>query len=634
MDLLRIVIVTIILLFPLNLRSQLPSKADSLSLQLDSLARDLSVLNERVDFTVNELPLREFIRGVANEVGLNVNLDPSLTQLVTNNFTNVKVKDLLVFLQTNYDIEIKAIGNILEIRKQTVVQPSPTVIIDYSGKDDKMSLEINSVPVDLVARAITSKTGKNVVVTPGLNNTVVKAYIQDMPFDNALDKMAVGNDFEVKKTEDGFFLLEPKRSEIQNPGNVMQHQSRRLSSGTRPSHPSGIVSVNAYSTDSINVKAEDGDLKEIILQIFDAFSLPYQFLGEVNEPVTINVEAISLEGLLKDLFAGTKTACRKMNGIYWFGPRDVLEMQDIKVVQMKYRTIDSLVHIIPDNLKNGVEIKEYPDLNSLILAGPTDRIVHLDRFLKEIDKVIPVVLIEVLIINNSDSKALTTGITAGISEEAVKTSGTILPSVNMTLSSKAVNDLIDGFNGFGWVNLGKVTPNFYARLQALEKDGYIEMRSTPQLSTMNGHKASMSIGKTEYYKEESNIIYGTVTSSSQKTTTYKPVEAELKLEIRPLVAGNQEVTLNIMVEQSDFTDVKIDVNAPPGKKTRKFESIIRVKDQEMVLLGGLEEANDSDTRTGVPLLSRIPILNWIFSSKSKIKSKSKLNIFIKPSIIN
>jgi type IV pilus assembly protein PilQ len=124
-----------------------------------------------------------------------------------------------------------------------------------------------------------------------------------------------------------------------------------------------------------------------------------------------------------------------------------------------------------------------------------------------------------------------------------------------------------------------------------------------------------------------------VTSSSQKTTTYKPVEAELKLEIRPLVAGNQEVTLNVLVEQSDFTE-RIEQNAPPGKVSRKFESIIRVKDQEMILLGGLEEASDSDTRSGVPFLARIPVINWLFSSKSKTKSKSKLNIFIKPIIIN
>ena len=64
-----------------------------------------------------------------------------------------------------------------------------------------------------------------------------------------------------------------------------------------------------------------------------------------------------------------------------------------------------------------------------------------------------------------------------------------------------------------------------------------------------------------------------------------------------------------------------------------FESLIRVKDQEMILLGGLEEKNVRDTRSGLPLLSRIPLLRWIFSSRQKTNSNSKLNIFIKPTII-
>ena len=128
-------------------------------------------------------------------------------------------------------------------------------------------------------------------------------------------------------------------------------------------------------------------------------------------------------------------------------------------------------------------------------------------------------------------------------------------------------------------------------------------------------------------------IFGSVTTQSQVITTYKPVEAELAVSIRPIVDGSEEVTLEIKVEQSDFT-TRISQYAPPGKVSRKFESLIRVKDQEMILLGGLEEKDVRDTRSGVPILSRIPIINWIFSSREKSTRKSKLNIFIKPTIIH
>jgi type IV pilus assembly protein PilQ len=53
----------------------------------------------------------------------------------------------------------------------------------------------------------------------------------------------------------------------------------------------------------------------------------------------------------------------------------------------------------------------------------------------------------------------------------------------------------------------------------------------------------------------------------------------------------------------------------------------------MVLLGGLEEKKVSETTSGIPILSRIPILKWLFSSRVKENSFEKLNVFIKPTII-
>ncbi len=355
-------------------------------------------------------------------------------------------------------------------------------------------------------------------------------------------------------------------------------------------------------------------------------------MGPLTDNVSIDYDRISFASLIDELFAGTDATFKYVDGRYWVGKRNIDALQDVKMIQLKYRTVDSLVQIIPTQLKTGVEIKEYPDINSIILSGPQEKVNRLATFVHQVDKLIPVILIEVLIIDNKNSKALATGITAGLSDEPVTTKGTVFPSVDMTLSSKAINNLIDGLNGFGWVNLGKVKSNFYVTLKALEEDGVIDLRSTPQLSTLNGHKATMSIGNTEYYKEEMNTIYGSINTQSQVATTYKPVNAELAVTIRPIVAGNDEVTLDIKVEQSDFTS-RISEYAPPGKVSRKFESLIRVKDQEMILLGGLEEKEVKDTRSGLPLLARIPIIRWLFSSREKSNTKSKLNLFIKPTII-
>jgi type II secretory pathway component GspD/PulD (secretin) len=53
----------------------------------------------------------------------------------------------------------------------------------------------------------------------------------------------------------------------------------------------------------------------------------------------------------------------------------------------------------------------------------------------------------------------------------------------------------------------------------------------------------------------------------------------------------------------------------------------------MIMLGGLEENQTNNSGSGLPFLSRIPILRWFFGSRTKTKSKSKLTIFIKPTVI-
>jgi type IV pilus assembly protein PilQ len=61
--------------------------------------------------------------------------------------------------------------------------------------------------------------------------------------------------------------------------------------------------------------------------------------------------------------------------------------------------------------------------------------------------------------------------------------------------------------------------------------------------------------------------------------------------------------------------------------------MIRVKNEEMIALGGIERIERSKKGSGVPILSRIPILKWIFSSRSNSKSKVVSVVFIKPVII-
>ena len=136
----------------------------------------------------------------------------------------------------------------------------------------------------------------------------------------------------------------------------------------------------------------------------------------------------------------------------------------------------------------------------------------------------------------------------------------------------------------------------------------------------------------KYYKESQTYLTGTQNPIQSESYQWKNVEANLSLDITPYVSLDSCITMQIDLTQSEFTE-REDKDAPPGTTTRSFVSIIKVRNEEMVLLGGIERNMSSRVSTGLPFIARVPILRWLFGSSSKKVSTQKLNVFIKPTII-
>lgn len=299
---------------------------------------------------------------------------------------------------------------------------------------------------------------------------------------------------------------------------------------------------------------------------------------------------------------------------------------------------DAILSLIPKKIKEGLEITADIEQNAFLVNGNAQKITAFKAFLKTIDKSIPVILIEVMIIEVSNSKSVSTGLEMGIGEAPTTDSGQVFPGTDanggtLNLGTNTINKIIGGFNNFGALNVGKVVPNFYARIQALESNGNLKIRSTPKLSTLNGHQATLSRGEQSYYAVTQTNTIGTQNPIVTDVKNYFPINANLSIGIRPLVSGDGNITLSINVSQSDFNGVRIDPEAPPGLNSREFTSTIRVKDKDVIILGGIEETSTNNSGSGVPFLARIPIIKYLFSKRVRTASKSKLSVLIKPTII-
>ena len=166
---------------------------------------------------------------------------------------------------------------------------------------------------------------------------------------------------------------------------------------------------------------------------------------------------------------------------------------------------------------------------------------------------------------------------------------------------------------------------FQAQLSALETISKSKIISTPRVVTMEGKKAIIRQG--------SEIpVVTPATANSPATTTYKP--AELKLEVEPKVTKDNRISM-IISANNDRPDTA-NKDATTGNfpvLTNKIESSVVVKDGDTVVIGGILRTEETKQVTGVPWLSEIPVLGWLFKQEAIGAIKKELLIFITPRLI-
>ena len=507
------------------------------------------------------------------------------------------------------------------------------IVVDYKAANDFLSIDLKRDSLIKVAEAITKASGKNVIIAPAAKTKLVTVYVENRPFDQVIDMMSKSNGLQYEKTPDGYYFIDFVVQETTKNSNTKGNsKSGRNNKSGKSNQPSSGLDIQKNADNTLTLSAYDEPIKEIIEQAALILGEHY-FMYDVPEgTATLNVDQITFVELMQHVMNGSEYTFKKNEDFYVIGNRNTEGLRASTLIQLENRTIETVLDLIPQELLKDVEVKEFIELNGLIVSGSYIKIQELRIFIESVDQIVPMVQIDIIIVNSSKSSSISTGINAGIADGPVATSGTVFPGLDVTLGAESVNGIINALNGFGLVNFGLVTSNFYLNLDALETNNIIDITSTPKLSALNGHEASITVGETQYYQQETIRITPNISGgNTQSNRTYVPINANLTVTILPFVSTDGYVTLEINVQQDDFTP-RSAPDAPPGTTTQTFQSLVRVKNGEMILMGGLEKDSKSESGRGTPMLSRIPVIKWFFSSKTKEKEKSKLHIFIKPTV--
>ncbi len=610
---------------------------DALRLKLDELSVQKKGLNEVIKIDISGLSLHDFIASIAEEHQLNVDADADLTQPVVNNFYDVTVKDVFIYLSQKYDLEVGFMNNIISFKKRKEVKivekRVPKVInVEYNPQNDFLSVRLENDSLGQVAKAIIDKSGKNLILAPDVKSMRVSSYILNRPFDQVIEMTAKSNDLIATKDENGFYFIEKGNGAA----NASASGSTAAKKTPRPATDApGFFLVEVDKMGFLNVRANMADASDLIVEAAQKLHLNYFLYNKPeNEKTSLQADGITFEELLEHIFKGKKYAFKRQDNLYLIGEQITEGLRATEIIQLENRSIESVVAALPKVFSEKLEIKEFVELNGLIVSGAKSIVDELRIYIKQIDKVVPMVQIEVIIVQYNKGFNVQTGLKAGIDKINKQTTGGILyPNTDMTLNSTSVNSLINAFNGFGLFKLGKVTDAFYLNLKLLESNSVVRVESTPKIATISGHEAKLAIGETSYYFEQNNrLLTSNISTDILQSGTWKSTDANLSVSIKPYVSTDENVTLTITVEKSSFLG-RAGETAPPGKATQKFESLVRVKNNEMILLGGLDELKRENSGSGTPLLSRIPIIKWFFSSRVRDKQNSKLHIFIKPTVV-
>jgi MSHA biogenesis protein MshL len=218
-----------------------------------------------------------------------------------------------------------------------------------------------------------------------------------------------------------------------------------------------------------------------------------------------------------------------------------------------------------------------------------------------------------------------------------------LTGPNTTITAgRAVGALATGL-AKGFYGVAFQSANFAAMLNFLESQGTVSVLSSPRVATLNNQKAVLKVGSDEFFvtNVSTTTTTGTGATTTSPTVTLQPFFSGIALDVTPQIDAADQIILHVhpsisLVSEKTKT---IDLGAggslilPLAASTiNESDSIVRVKDGNIVAIGGLMRQRQVGDRSGLPGTAEIAG-GSLFGQKSRSMTKSELVILIKPTVI-
>jgi len=387
-----------------------------------------------------------------------------------------------------------------------------------------------------------------------------------------------------------------------------------------------LINENVKSKTNIHVK--DARWDQLFKGILRSNGLAYVWEGDL-------LRVMTLEDMERDLKSTEQKRDMKLT-----------EPLVTRIIPIKYadekKLSENLVKFLLKNKKGnsiGSVLVDAHTKSLVIQALPYD-MERLISLVEKLDQPISQVLIEANIVETGRETARELGIQwGGLARGAGTTNQYITSGANSSgvlgsnldaaispTSGMAVNFPADLGNS-GGLTIGYVAErlgdNVLAlQLSALQREGKLNILSSPSITTLDNQSAVIESGST--------VPYQTVSSNGDINIEWK--DAVLRLEVEPHVINDTTLKLAIKTRKDEL-DFSREVQGNPYIITKKAETSIFLFDGQTTVIGGLNKEKNSDSETGVPWLMNMPFIGHLFKGTSHDNTMEDVLIFITPHIL-
>jgi MSHA biogenesis protein MshL len=204
-----------------------------------------------------------------------------------------------------------------------------------------------------------------------------------------------------------------------------------------------------------------------------------------------------------------------------------------------------------------------------------------------------------------------------------------------------------GTSGSPLFGLAFQTGSFASLMEFLQTQGNVQVLSSPRIAAVNNQQAVLKVGTDDFFITgiTTNItgaatVGGTATTS--QSISLQPFFSGVALDVTPQIDDDGNIILHVHPSVSSVTERNKVLNLgtlgtytlPLASSTvSETDTVVRVRDGNIVAIGGLMNANRSDTRSGIPGNSEIPVLGYLLRSSQHSETKQELVILIKPTVV-